>query len=629
MGFYFALPVLFSNHKKIFAKRFKKLEELILNIYRTFYHASKPEDIEKRKAFIVGGGIAGLAAAAFLVDDAQMPGENITIFEKSQAVGGSMDGAEGTDGYLCRGERELESYMECLWYLCSKIPSLEEPGRTVLDETVDVNKDLPIHSESRMLQNRGHIYDGIHNYKVSKECSAKIQAFLSEPEKKLEDVSIEDYFGENSEFFESSLWLCFHSMLAFKPYHSALEAQRYLQRFGLANRIDYLEGILHTKRNEYDSIIKPLKVWLDAKGIKIVTGCSVYDLEMDADCNTVHAAKARQDGKDTVIEIGAEDLVFVTNGSMTTNSRFGDNTRIAETVYSTKDMGLFELWINLAKKDEKFGHPEKFLGQVDKTKWMSFFLTVKDYPDFFKRMERMTGSKSGTGGAITIKDSGWGISFVIYDRDYFPDQGTKDVLWGDGLFGERPGNYIKKPMAECTGEEILIEFLYHLNMLDMKDELLKHTNISICMMPYITSQFMPRKEIDRPRIIPKGCTNLAFIGQYVEVIGDVVFTVETSVRTPLEAVYQLTHLDKDIIEVYPSKYDVRYIVERLKKFSGINGEITENDLPKVNPLKIIEMKKSILERINRIPPYYKMYPGRDQSIPDMDYVLNPQFPIDK
>ena len=601
-----------------------------MNIYMSMYHPKKPNGIEKRKAYIVGGGIAGMATAAFLVDDAGMPGENITILEKSKVVGGSMDGTTNNQGYLCRGERELEPYMECLWYLCSKIPSLEEKGRTVLDETVDVNKDFPIHSECRILHKQGRIDNSIHDYRVSKKCQEQIMSFLSSSEKDLEDISIEDYFGKDSEFFDSSLWWCFHTMLAFKPYHSALEAQRYLQRFGLANRIDYLEGILHTKRNEYDSIIKPLKIWLEDKGVKTITDCNVYDLEMDKECNTVHSIKAIQNDEEISIEVQECDYVFCTNGSMTTNSAFGDNTHIAETNRDTKNLGAFTLWMNLAKKHKKFGNPEKFLGQIDKTKWMSVFPTIRDYPEFFNRLEEMTGSKSGTGGAITIKDSGWEISMVIYDREYFPGQKEKneDVMWFDGLFGERPGNYIKKPMAECTGEEIMLELLYHLNMLDMKDEILKHTYVSTCMMPYITSQFMPRKETDRPRVIPEGCTNLAFIGQYVEVPGDVVFTVETSVRTPLEAVYGLTKLDKDIIEVYPSKYDTRYTIERMKKFAGVKGDMTENDLPKMSLKKIFGLKKMILNKINSTPPYYKMYPGRDQTVPDKESILHPKYPID-
>ena len=147
-------------------------------------------------------------------------------------------------------------------------------------------------------------------------------------------------------------------------------------------------------------------------------------------------------------------------------------------------------------------------------------------------------------------------------------------------------------------------------------------------MPYITSQFMPRKETDRPRIVPEGCTNLAFIGQYVEVAGDVVFTVETSVRTPLEAVYALTHLDKNIIEVYPSRYDMRYFLERFKKNSGIEGKITEKDLPGISLFELLKLKRTLLEQINAIPPYYKMYPGRDRTVPDKKSVLDPMFPKD-
>jgi len=602
-----------------------------MNIYSSMYRARKPEGIEKKKAFIVGGGIAGLATAAFLVDDAGMPGENITIYEKRNDVGGCCGVISNEGAYVCPGEREMEANMECLWYLCSKLPSLETPGRSVLDETVDANREFPIHSECRVIQRQGHIWEGIHRQKMDPQTTARLQSFIMEPEKNLEDITIEDYFGKNSPYFESAQWWCFHPMLAFKHYHSALEARRYLSRFSLGYRIDYLEGILHTKRNEYDSIIKPLLVWLESKGVTVKGGCAVYDLDMDDECNTVQGIRMRVHGKETLVPVRAQDLVFVTNGSLMTNASFGDNTHVAKTNRDTDDLGLFTIWQNLAKRHEKFGHPEKFIGPIDQTKWMSYFVTVKDYPEFFERVEKMTGSKSGTGGCITVKDSGWEISLMFYDREYFPNQrnNNEDVLWGDGLFGERNGDYIKKPIAECTGEEILVELLYHFNMLDMKDEVLAHSHISTCMMPYITSQFMPRTETARPRVVPQGCTNLGFIGQFVEVPGDVVFTIETSVRTPLEAVYQLTGLEKDIIEVIPSRYDMRYFKQQLMKLNDIEGEITEDHLPKVNPLKIGEMKKNLLKRINDIPPYYIRYPGKDKSIALKKSVLNPQFPKDE
>ena len=601
-----------------------------MNIYKTMYHAPRPEGIERRKAYIVGGGIAGLAAAAFLADDAKMPGENITILEAHSDIGGAMDGVRGKSGYLCRGERELEAYMECLWYLCSKVPSLEHPGRTMLDDVVDFNKDEPIHSECRALVRQGHIVSNIHDMKLPKNVQDDLQHLLATPEKDLEDLTIRDFFGKNSAvLFESNFWLCFHTMLAFRPHHSAMEMRRYLLRFNLAPRIEYLEGIVHTKYNEYDAIIKPLKLWLVEKGVKIVTGCSVTDIGMDEDCNTVLSLQARQGGKDITIPIAGTDLVLVTNGSLTQNSTWAGNTTVARVDCSSEHRGVFTLWEKLARKHEKFGHPEKFISDIDRTKWMSFFPTIKAYPQFIQKLEELTGSPAGTGGAISIKDSAWEIGFILHHKPFYPDQADdEEVFWGNGLSGGNIGDYVKKPMFECTGEEILTELLYHLGLLDMKEELLAHTYVSTCMMPYINAEFMPRKVTDRPRVVPEGCTNLGFLGQFVEVQDDAVFTVETSVRTAMEAVYQLTKLDRDAIEVYPSRYDIRYQITSMKRNMGIKGKIAAADLPKINPLKLNALKEQILDYLNSIPPYYPLYTGRDQSVHEKEAVLHPKFPLD-
>jgi oleate hydratase len=108
-----------------------------------------------------------------------------------------------------------------------------------------------------------------------------------------------------------------------------------------------------------------------------------------------------------------------------------------------------------------------------------------------------------------------------------------------------------------------------------------------------------------------------------------VFTVETSVRTAMEAVYKLAKLDKDVIEVYPSRYDIRYVVECMKKNAGIRGEFTEDDLPPIDPSKLGEIRKVILAFLNTIPPYYRMYTGHDQTVPEKESVLNPKYPLDK
>lgn len=324
-----------------------------MNIYKTMYHAKKPQNIEQRKAYIVGGGLAGLATAAFLVDDAGMPGENITILERFNDVGGCCDGVRGKFGYLCRGEREMEQFMECLWYLYSKIPSLENKNRTVLDDIVDFNRDEPIHSEARILTKNGEIYDKVHDYKLEPQDMKAMEHFMSLPESVLEDKAIENFFGPS--FFRSSLWLCFHSCLAFKTYHSAIECRRYFQRFAMLTRNEYLEGIIHTKYDEYDAMIKPLMTWLSNQGVKTAYGCSVYDLTMDDACNTVKAILLRQNGQEQTIDVGEHDLVFATIGSLTTNYTFGDNHTVAKINRDTSDLSLFTLWQNLAKRIRSSG----------------------------------------------------------------------------------------------------------------------------------------------------------------------------------------------------------------------------------------------------------------------------------
>lgn len=584
-----------------------------MKVYDLFYNAKAPRGIKKKKAYIVGGGLAGLAAAAFLADDIHMPAKNITIYEKMNDVGGSMDGTgNAVSGYLCRGERELEPFMECLWYLCSKAPSLRNKGRTVLDDVVDFNKDEPIHSEYRIIEKCGKVAD-YHNFKLDDECRTLLALLAYVPEETLEGLAIQDYFP--ARFFESNMWYCVSTMLAFKKYHSVIEFKRYYRRFThLGPEIEYLHGILHTDMNEYDAIIKPILVWLTKLGVNIITDTEVTDIELTSDNNTVTSLKVLKAGQKQSIKIAPEDMVFVTNGSMVQNSAFGDNNTVAPTNRDTKDRGVFTLWEKLAAKDKKFGNPATFISDIDKTKWISFFPTITDYPQYVERIEKVSGSKAGCGGGITIKDSSWLISFILHHKPFYPDQPDNvEVFWANGLYGENIGDYIKKPMCDCTGNEIMTEFLYHLGMLDMKDDLLAHSYISTCMMPYITSEFMPRKIADRPKIVPDGCTNLAFIGQYVETPEDAVFTVETSVRTAMQAVYSLTKVDKDPIEVNPTFYDIRYVLAGIKKSANVD-KLTTKDLPKIDPNKIEDFQKLLVDFLNNnIEPMPSLYPGRDKK----------------
>lgn len=556
-------------------------------------NATVPEGIENKTAHIIGGGIAGLAAAAFLATDAHMPAHNINVYEDLPVLGGAMDAAGGPSaGYVCRGERELEAHMECLWYLYSKVPSLERPGRTVLDETREFNCREPISSHWRVIEKQGHKVDYEHLW-LSREGAAQLLRLLVTPERDLQDKSIRDWFSPS--FFESNFWPMFSRFLSFDDYHSVTEMRRYALRFmHLTGVMARLEGILHTEYNEFDSLIRPLVAWLEGLGVRFALGSRVVDMAVESQGGgtivtglTIESAQERSQ-----VALAADDLVFFTNGSLTQNSTYGDNETAVAWNLDRDERGLFTLWEKLAALDPKFGHPEKFISWPEKTRWTSFFVTLVDYPDFVDHIEKVSGDRRGTGGAVTVKDSSWDLGFIIHSKPFFPNQPENvDVFWGYGLRGNSVGDYVKKPMVECTGDEVLTEFLYHLGLEDTAEQFLAHAKVSLAGMPYITSQFMPRATGDRPSVIPDGCVNLGFLGQFVEVDDDCVFTVETSVRTAMEAVYGLLQLDTPVIPVSPTKFDIRHIAGLFRSNLEVEGLHLKDPL---NPLHLKDLLNPLL-----------------------------------
>ncbi len=99
-----------------------------------------------------------------------------------------------------------------------------------------------------------------------------------------------------------------------------------------------------------------------------------------------------------------------------------------------------------------------------------------------------------------------------------------------------------------------------------------------CMMPYVTAFFMPRAAGDRPDVVPEGCVNFAFLGQFAQTQRDTIFTTEYSVRTAMEAVYTLLNVERGVPEVYNSVYDVRCLLNAAHYL--LDGrKLTEMKLP--------------------------------------------------
>ncbi|MBC7962959.1 MAG: oleate hydratase [Steroidobacteraceae bacterium] len=496
------------------------------------------------KAYLIGGGIGSLAAAAFMIRDGSLPGGNISILEAAPILGGSLDGAGAPSvGYSLRGGRMLTTdNFECTWDLYKSIPSLINPGKTVFDETVEFNEKYKAHSLARLVDSR-RAKVPVDSMGFSMQDRIDLLKLSKADENALGTSCITDWFLPK--FFETEFWYMWSTTFAFQPWHSAVEFRRYLHRFMLEfSRIETLAGIKRTIYNQYDSLVLPLQAWLEAQGVRLITNCRVTDLshKTEEDRFTVTGLHVMRQGRSEMISVDKGDLVFMQNGSMTDASSLGSMTS-APRKLSDADSGGWRLWERLAEGRPQFGNPAVFNGCIAQSCWESFTVTLKN-PAFFDKMIAFSGNQPGTGGLMTFKDSNWLMSIVLAHQPHFPDQPADiQLFWGYSLFPDRVGNFVPKPMDECNGTEILQELCGHLRF-DLKT--VESANCIPCRMPYITSMFMPRLQSDRPLPVPHGSVNLAFISQFVEIPDDVVFTVEYSVRAAQMAVYQLLGIDRKL-----------------------------------------------------------------------------------
>lgn len=553
-----------------------------------------PADIERRQAYLLGGGIASLSAAEFLIRDGHMPAKNIHIVEMLPVEGGSMDGA-GTaeEGYTARGGREIEEHFECFMDLFGSVPSLTNADRTVLDEFRELNLEEPIESHCRIVSGQGKKGD-FSSLGLSTENALELARLHMLSEEKLGSTTIEQYFSPS--FFQTNFWFFWATMFAFEKWHSVVEVKRYTERFmHLIGGLNCLKGILHTEYNQYDSLILPLVTQLKKQGVEFEYGCKVTDIDFDLSGGkkTATAYHYIQNGSEKVQKIQDNDVVLFTNGSMTQNTTRGSLDKPA-VINRSDDKGCFSVWEKIAAKTDGFGHPEKFCSDIDKSKWLSFTVTLKDDDIVFPYLLNLTGDKPGMGGLVTIKDSSWFMSWVVPKQPHFINQPANvKVLWAYALNLDVQGDYIKKTMSDCTGKEMFEELLYHMGLKDKIPQILTHTvNVIPSMMPYITSQFMPRVAGDRPEVIPAGSTNFAFVGQFAEVPQDCVFTVEYSVRSAMMAVYGLLNLEKVVEPVYPSQYDVRVLASAAKTCLNLNN-VPLKDIPLGKLLAGTELAKML------------------------------------
>ena len=569
--------------------------------YEAFATPKKPEGVDAKSAYLIGSGLAALSAACFLVRDGQMKGEHVHILEKDPIPGGACDGYKYQDiGYVMRGGREMDNHFECMWDLFRSIPSIEDENYTVLDEYYWLNKADPNYSLCRATVNRGQDAHTDGKFGLSDKGAMEILQLFMTPDEKLYDKKITDFFDDD--VLNTNFWMYWRTMFAFENWHSALEMKRYLQRY-----IHHIGGLpdftalRFTRYNQYESMILPMVKYLESFGVQFHYNTKVVNVAFDCAGGKKQATRIDilRDGLEDCIDLTENDLVFITNGGCVENSTIGSQNTAAPYRPEIKEGGGWDLWRKIAAQDPSFGHPDKFCYDPELSNWMSATITTLDQkivPYIKKICKRDPFSgKVVTGGIVTVKDSSWLLSWTLNRQQQFRDQ-PKDQLcvWVYGLFSDKPGDFVKKPMRECTGKEICMEWLYHIGVpADQIEELAANSaNTVPCMMPYIDAFFMPRAAGDRPDVVPEGAVNFAFLGQFAETARDTIFTTEYSIRTGMEAVYTLLNVDRGVPEVWGSVYDIRCLLDATVKLRD-GKKITDMEMPLVGKLALKEALKKI------------------------------------
>ena len=534
--------------------------------YEAFARPKKPKGVDHKSAYIIGTGLAALTAACYLVRDGQMTGGHIHIFEKDPIPGGACDGYEYPQlGYVMRGGREMDNHFEVMWDLFRSIPSIETEGVSVLDEYYWLNKKDPNFSLCRATVNRGEDAHTDGKFDISDKGALEIMRLFFTPDEDLYNKKITDFF--DGEVLNSNFWLYWRTMFAFENWHSALEMKLYIKRFihHIGGLPDF-KALRFTKYNQYESMILPMIKYLEGHNVDFCYNTKVVNIEFDIlpDRKQAKRIELLAEGETRYVDLTEDNLVFITNGGCVENSALGSQTAPAPFNTGIREGGGWDMWRKIAAQSPDFGHPDKFCFDPEQTNWMSATVTTLDQQivPYIRNICKRNPFSGGvvTGGIVTVKDSNWLLSWTFNRQPQFRSQPNNQLVgWIYGLFSDKPGNFIKKTMRECTGEEICMEWLYHLGVPDeqIEDMAKNSANTIPCMMPYITAFFMPREAGDRPDVVPQGAVNFAFLGQFAETKRDTIFTTEYSMRTGMEAVYTLLDVDRGVPEVWGSTYDIR------------------------------------------------------------------------
>ena len=360
------------------------------------------------KAHIVGGGFAGLAAAAYLVRNAGVPAHDITIYEAAERMGGGFFlGGSVESGYSLWPSSIFDAQFRCTFELLQAIPSASDRAISVKDEFFTFNTRHPAqaHGLDRnghiLVDRSGRIMPQSPRFGLSLQDGISLARLSLTPEKRLAGRRIDEFFSPS--FFSSQFWWLWSTLRGSLPQHSATEFRRYINRvLALLPELPDMVRTMRTPVNEYQAFIEPMVAWLRTRGVNLLNGAFVFDLGLEfSQAITVNRLDYERDGATTSLAVGADDVVLVTIGSQTADIATGSMSR-APSPRSTSGRS-WALWRRLAGRRADFGNPEAFFGPqlVPAARWGTFTVTTTG-AEFLDQMAALTGGRADSGGLVTL-----------------------------------------------------------------------------------------------------------------------------------------------------------------------------------------------------------------------------------
>lgn len=559
----------------------------------------------KRKAIMIGAGLANMAGAVYLIQEAHWKGEQITFYSIDDH--GSNDGSTATyakgeywntdypvenhTGFVARGGRMLNyrTYVD-LMDLMGRIPSATEKNMTAAEDTHDFDAHHRTFDKARLLQGGVGIVNGSHLGLNNKDRSLLTKLILmpDKEETRLDNVTIAEYFKDDPHMFQTNFWYMWETTFAFRVQSSAQELRRYMhQMIYEFTQIEHLVGVNRTRYNQYESMMLPLINYLKEQGCKIVLNRRVTDFTFkdtalqDEITVTGLEMENTETNETETVAVDDDTAVFFTNGSITDSATLGDfNTPASENM----DYGAAaSLWKKATEHFYNLGNPDKFFADRNASEWSSFTLTTKNHL-LLNEITRITTQLPGnalnsflsTKPITPLGQKDVNMSIVVHHQPHFTTQRPNEsVIWGYFLYPRRKGEFIEKPYIEMTGKEMAEELIGQLskvdpgptNIMDKKDEIMDSiiNNVPV-YMPYASALFNNRAKTDRPEVIPAHSTNLAFTGEFAEQPYQMVFTEQSATRSGEIAAYHFTGISMDnLVDTPRYDKDMKTLAKATKK----------------------------------------------------------------